>query len=112
MDSLPLLRDLVVLVAVAIPVVILAHRLRIPTLVGFLVTGMLIGPHALGFIREVAIVDQLAEVGSVLLLFAVGLELSLVPDRQLGRFVLRAAWCRCSAPWPSSPWSRWRWASR
>lgn len=89
MDTLPLLRDLVVLVAVAIPVVILAHRLRIPTLVGFLVTGMLIGPHALGFIREVAIVDQLAEVGSVLLLFAVGLELSLSRIVKLGRYVLQ-----------------------
>lgn len=90
MHEIPLLRDLVVLVAVAIPVVVLAHRLRVPTLVGFLLTGMVIGPHALGFVREVETVNQLAEIGAVLLLFAVGLELSLSRIIRLGGTVLRA----------------------
>lgn len=89
MESLPLLRDLVVLVAVAIPVVMLAHRLKIPTLVGFLFTGIVIGPHALGFVREVEVVNELAEIGSVLLLFAVGLELSLSRIIRMGRYVLQ-----------------------
>ena len=90
MHTIPLLRDLVVLVAVAIPVVVLAHRLRVPTLVGFLLTGMVIGPHALGFVREVETVNELAEIGAVLLLFAVGLELSLSRIIRLGGTVLRA----------------------
>jgi CPA2 family monovalent cation:H+ antiporter-2 len=88
--EIPLLRDLVILVAVAIPVVVLAHRLRIPTLVGFLLTGIVIGPHALGFVREVETVNELAEIGAVLLLFAVGLELSLSRIIRLGGYVLRA----------------------
>ena len=50
--GIPLLRDLVVLVAVAIPVVILMNRLRVPTLVGFLLTGIFIGPHALGLVHH------------------------------------------------------------
>jgi len=88
MENIPLLRDLVVLVAVAIPVVMLAHRLRIPTLVGFLFTGIVIGPHALGFVREAEVVAELAEIGAVLLLFAVGLELSLSRIIRMGRYVL------------------------
>jgi CPA2 family monovalent cation:H+ antiporter-2 len=89
MENIPLLRDLVVLVAVAIPAVMLAHRLQIPTLVGFLFTGILIGPHALAFIREVGVVHELAEMGSVLLLFAIGLELSLSRIIRMGKYVLQ-----------------------
>jgi len=88
MHDMPLLRDLVILVAVAIPVVIAAHRLRIPSVVGFLLTGIVIGPHGLGLIGETEAVSQLAEVGAVLLLFTVGLELSLSRVLKLGREVV------------------------
>lgn len=89
MHQIPLLRDLVVLVAVAIPVVLLAARLHIPSLVGFLLAGVAIGPHALGLIHEIDSVNSLAEIGSVLLLFAIGLELSMSRILRLGRVVLR-----------------------
>lgn len=89
MEDIPVLRDLVVLVAIAIPAVLLAHKLKIPTLVGFLFTGIVIGPHALGFVRDVHSVNQMAEIGSVLLLFAVGLELSLSRIVRLGRYVIQ-----------------------
>ena len=78
MHGLSLLRDLVILVAVAIPVVAVAHRLRVPTVVGFLLTGIAIGPHALGLIGESDDVRGLAELGVILLLFTIGLELSLL----------------------------------
>jgi CPA2 family monovalent cation:H+ antiporter-2 len=84
-----LLRDLVILIAVAIPVVVAAHRARIPTVVGFLLTGMVIGPHSLGLVRESASVEALAELGAVLLLFTVGLELSLSRMLRMGRMVLQ-----------------------
>jgi CPA2 family monovalent cation:H+ antiporter-2 len=89
MEHIPVLRDLVVLVAVAIPAVLLAHRLKIPTLVGFLFTGIVIGPHALAFVHDVESVAQMAEIGSVLLLFAVGLELSLSRIVKMGRYVIQ-----------------------
>ncbi|MGQ0765974.1 MAG: cation:proton antiporter [Gemmatimonadota bacterium] len=89
MHGIPLLRDLVILVAVAIPVVIIMSRLRIPTLVGFLLTGILIGPSALGLVGQLESVSVLAEVGAVLLLFAVGLELSLSSIVRLGGAVLK-----------------------
>jgi CPA2 family monovalent cation:H+ antiporter-2 len=71
------LRDLVVLFALAIIVVIACFRIRIPPLVGFLITGVLAGPSALKLIQDQHSVETLAEVGVVLLLFSIGLEFSL-----------------------------------
>src|SRR5687767_12216834 len=87
--EIPVLRDLVILVAVAIPVVIIAQRLRVPTVVGFLLTGIAIGPNALGLVAHPDSVSALAEVGVVLLLFAIGLELSLSRIVRMGQWVVR-----------------------
>jgi CPA2 family monovalent cation:H+ antiporter-2 len=87
--EIPVLRDLVILVAVAIPVVIIAQRLRVPTVVGFLLTGIAIGPNALGLVARPDSVESLAEVGVVLLLFAIGLELSLSRIVRMGQWVIR-----------------------
>jgi CPA2 family monovalent cation:H+ antiporter-2 len=89
MHDIPLLRDLVILVVVAVPVVLFAHRLRVPSLVGFLLAGVAIGPSALGLISHPESVSALAEVGAVLLLFAIGLELSLSQVVRLGTVVLK-----------------------
>ncbi len=90
LSGIPLLRDLVILVAVAIPAVLLMHRLRLPSIIGFLVSGVLLGPSALGAIRQVEDVAVLAEIGVVLLLFSIGLELSLSRVIRMGRLVLMA----------------------
>ncbi len=71
-----ILRDILIIFLVSVPVVLLAHRLNFPSIVGFLVTGMLIGPQALKFIPDVAEIQLLAEVGVALLLFSIGLEFS------------------------------------
>ena len=76
------LRDLVILFAAALPIVFLFHRLHVPSVVGFLIAGIVIGPHSIGLIAAPAAVDSLAELGVVPLLFVVGLELSF---RQLAR---------------------------
>ena len=89
MPATTLLRDLVVLVGIAIPVVALALRLRIPTIVGFLLVGVAIGPNALALIESVESVRGLAEIGVVLLMFAIGLELSLSRVLRLGRVLLQ-----------------------
>ena len=77
MHDLAVLRHLALIVGLAIPVAALAHRLRAPTLVGFLLVGVAIGPHGAAFIPEPDAVAALAEIGVVLLLFEIGLELSL-----------------------------------
>nr|AKQ04636.1 sodium/hydrogen exchanger, monovalent cation:H+ antiporter-2, CPA2 family [uncultured Gemmatimonadetes bacterium Rifle_16ft_4_minimus_7] len=89
MHDFPILRDLVILVAAAIPVVIAAHRLRVPSVVAFLLTGIAIGPHGLGLIGRQDSVAGLAELGVLLLLFTIGLELSLSRVVRLGRLVLQ-----------------------
>jgi CPA2 family monovalent cation:H+ antiporter-2 len=54
-----------------------AARLRLPPLVGYLLAGILIGPHTRGFVADVALAAQLAEIGVMLLMFSVGLHFSL-----------------------------------
>jgi len=85
MHDLGLLRDLVILVAVAIPAVAIGHRWRVPSIVGFLLTGIAIGPSGLGLIGRADSVSGIAEVGVVLLLFAIGLELPLSRVLRMGR---------------------------
>ena len=55
----------------------LAHRLRIPLLIGYLIAGVIIGPFTPGYVADQALARQLAEVGVILLMFGVGLHFSL-----------------------------------
>lgn len=57
----------------------LADRLRLPALVGYLVAGVFVGPTTPGFVADVSMASQLAEIGVILLMFGVGLHFSL-PD--------------------------------
>jgi CPA2 family monovalent cation:H+ antiporter-2 len=66
-----------ILLAVAVLVTAVARALRLPTLLGYLVTGVAIGPHALGWIPDSAEARYLAEFGVVFLMFSIGLEFSL-----------------------------------
>lgn len=76
-----ILRDILIIFAFAVPVVLVAHRIRIPSIVGFLIAGLMIGPHALRFIPNIEDIRVLAEVGVALLLFSIGLEFSLARIR-------------------------------
>ncbi len=75
--EIPLLRDVVIIFVLAMGVVYVSHRLKLPVIVGLLVTGVLAGPHALGLITAVKEVEQLAKIGVILLLFTIGIEFSL-----------------------------------
>jgi CPA2 family monovalent cation:H+ antiporter-2 len=86
--DLPVLRELLVLASASLAVVLLFQRLRLPPTIGFIVTGILIGPNAFGLVRDPAFVGTLAEIGVVLLLFTVGLEFSLADLRRMGRLAV------------------------
>lgn len=75
MHEIPLLRDLVVVLAVAVAVALLVARIGLPSVAGLVLAGIIAGPHALGLVQSPSHVQLLAEVGVVLLLFGVGLEL-------------------------------------
>src|SRR3990170_3695547 len=84
MEHIAFLRDLVAVFGVSTLVVFLFRRLRQPTIVGFLASGVLVGPYGLSLIADVAQVELLAEIGVVLLLFTIGLEFSISKlDRQM-----------------------------
>jgi monovalent cation:H+ antiporter-2, CPA2 family len=72
--ELGLLREIVVVLAASVLIIPLSHKLRLPSVVGFLLTGVLIGPGGLSLVKHTQSVDVLAEVGVVMLLFTIGLE--------------------------------------
>ena len=77
MEKYALLSILVADVVLAFFLGLVAQRLRLPPLVGYLAAGVLIGPHTPGFVGDRDLALQLAEIGVILLMFGVGLKFSL-----------------------------------
>jgi len=71
------LKSLIIIFGVSAVVVFALGRLKIPSIVGFLVAGIILGPHGFQFIRDVHDVELFAEIGVILLMFTIGLEFSL-----------------------------------
>ncbi len=86
--DIPLLYDICTIFGLSIGVLLVCHRLRVPSIVGFLVTGLIAGPHGLALIKADGEVEILAEVGVILLLFTIGIEFSLKSLLQIKRSVL------------------------
>ena len=73
----PLVSTLAIGLVLAFALGVLAHRFKLPPLVGYLLAGILIGPFTPGYVADQNIANQLAEVGVILLMFGVGLHFSL-----------------------------------
>jgi CPA2 family monovalent cation:H+ antiporter-2 len=84
---IPLLLDLLLIFGLAVPVLLVCHRLRIASVVGFLITGVIVGPHSFGIIGDATDIKILAEIGIVFLLFTIGIEFSLDNLLRIKRFV-------------------------
>jgi CPA2 family monovalent cation:H+ antiporter-2 len=87
-QEITILRELIIILAVSLPITYLFHRAKLPALVGFLITGVLIGPYGVAIITETNVVERLADIGVVLLLFTVGLEFSISDIIRSGRQLL------------------------
>lgn len=74
--EIPIIKELIIILVASIVVFFISHRLRLPTVTGFLVTGILIGPGGLGLIHDIQSIKFLAEIGVIMLLFTIGLEFS------------------------------------
>lgn len=81
-----LMRELITVLAASIFVISIFHRLKIPTVVGFLITGILIGPGGLALVRDLKTINAMAEIGVVMLLFTIGLEFSLERLQRIQRY--------------------------
>jgi CPA2 family monovalent cation:H+ antiporter-2 len=86
--EIPLLDDITIIFLISIAVLFIGHRFRVPAIVGFLMTGVLTGPYGLGFVQSVHEVEALAEIGIILLLFAIGMEFSFESLLQIKRTTL------------------------
>lgn len=74
---MPLLQDILILLVFSVVIVFVLQRLKLPSIIGFLLTGVIIGPYGLSLIKAVEQVEILSEVGVILLLFVIGMELSI-----------------------------------
>ncbi|MEA3297492.1 MAG: cation:proton antiporter [candidate division Zixibacteria bacterium] len=88
MNELDYLRDLVVIMGLGVVIVAVFHRFKIPTIAGFIVAGILVGPKGCGLVNDMHQVQMLSEIGVTLLLFGIGLELPLDRLRRLWKPVL------------------------
>jgi monovalent cation:H+ antiporter-2, CPA2 family len=70
---------------------LIAHRLRVQPLVGYLVAGLLVGPYTPGFTADPALASELAEIGVILLMFGVGLHFSLTDLLSVARIAVPGA---------------------
>lgn len=74
---LPLLQDLLILLVFSVAIVFFLQRIKLPSILGFLITGTIIGPYGLSLVNAVDQVEIISEIGVILLLFVIGMELSL-----------------------------------
>ena len=92
-----MLRDLAVVLAIATAVALLFGRLHLSVVAAFLVAGAILGPTGAGLVSESRMVDALAEIGVALLLFTVGLEISISSLGRMRRQILLAGGAQVSA---------------
>ncbi|MGH9379474.1 MAG: cation:proton antiporter [Thermoanaerobaculia bacterium] len=90
------LREAVTVLAAAVGVVLVCARVRVPAVVGLLLTGLLIGPGGLGWVGDTERVAIFAELGVAFLLFAIGAELRLSELKELGRPFLLGGSGQCA----------------
>ncbi|MFH2048048.1 MAG: cation:proton antiporter [bacterium] len=88
MNELVYLRDLVVILGFGVIIVTLFNKFKLPAIAGFIFSGMMVGPDGLGLVNDVHQVEVLAEIGVALLLFGIGLELSLEKLQRLWKLIL------------------------
>jgi len=85
MQQSVLVTNLTILLAAALVGGMIAHRLKQPVILGYLAVGGVIGPYALGLVRDVELVEATATIGVALLMLTLGLEVSFSQLRQVGR---------------------------
>jgi len=86
--GLPFLNELVALFLVSVGIAYICYRLKLVPIVGFLIAGIIIGPNALALVKDQELVNILAEIGVILLLFSIGIEFSLEKLNRIRKAIL------------------------
>jgi CPA2 family monovalent cation:H+ antiporter-2 len=77
MDGLRFFTQLMIILGFSIPVIYVFNKIKLPSIIGFLITGIIIGPFGLRLIDDIAGIQFLAEIGVAFLLFTIGIEIQL-----------------------------------
>lgn len=75
--ELPLLQEIVIILGLSVFIILIFRRFRIPSIIGFLITGMITGPNGFSLVSATHEVELLSEIGVIFLLFVIGIEFSL-----------------------------------
>ena len=78
-----LLKDIILILFLAILIILILSKFKIPPVIGFLITGVIIGPSALQLVESISEIEVLAEIGIILLMFTIGLEFSIDKVRKM-----------------------------
>lgn len=88
MHDYSIIKDIVLILLVSIPIIVIFNRIQLPSIVGFLIAGIILGPSVLKIISNPEQIEMMAEIGVILLLFSVGLEVSLKELLDMKKIVL------------------------
>ena len=77
MHDYSIIKDIVLILLVSIPMIVIFNRIQLPSIVGFLIAGIILGPSVFKIISNPEQIEIMAEIGVILFLFSVGLEISL-----------------------------------
>src|SRR4249920_4018589 len=95
--DISLISTIAVALGLALVLGFIAVRVKLPALVGYLLAGIVIGPATPGFVADVGIAGQLAEIGVMLLMFGVGLHFSFADLLAVRRIALPGALVQMAA---------------
>ena len=88
MEQSNLVINFTILLGAALVGGMIAHRLRQPVILGYLIVGAVVGPHALGLVDDLVLIEAAATIGVALLMLTLGLEVSFSQLRQVGKIGL------------------------
>ena len=92
-----------IMLAAALVGGMIAHRLRQPIILGYLIIGVAIGPHALGLVGDLELVEAAATIGVALLMFTLGLEISVAQLREVGKIGIWGGIAQIAATFVTNP---------
>ena len=90
MHEFTIIREIVIILSVSLLIIFIFKKINIPSILGFLVAGMIIGPYGFKLISNTQNIQVMAEIGVILLLFTIGLEISLNKLLQMRRMLFYA----------------------
>ena len=88
MHNFIIIQDMVIILAVAMPIIFLFKKIHIPPIVGYLIAGMIIGPYGFALIEGLDEIEVMAEIGVILLLFTIGLEVSFKKLLKIKKYLI------------------------